>query len=126
MAFTDAQWGDIAPATTGTMGGPIDSGGWGGSGPGVNWAAAANTFGAGGSANDVTKNPGTIPTLAPPQITTPQSPVGRGQPRDIRELLNLLAQRQQMYQQAAHGPYVAGGLPQPQPQQQRPLGLLGV
>jgi hypothetical protein len=123
MAFTDAVWGDIAPATTGTVGGPIDSGAWGGSGPGVNWADAMKTFGAGGDANDVTKNPGTIPSLAPPQIQTPQSSAGHGRPLDIRELLNILAEKQMLYQQAAHGPVVAGGPPSPKP---RPLGLLGV
>jgi hypothetical protein len=124
MAFTDAVWGDIAPATTGTLGGPIDSGTWGGGGGlGINWAAAAQTLGAGGDKDDITKNPGTIPTLAPPQIQTPQSSVGHGRAMDIRELLNQLAEKQMLYQQAAHGPVVAGGLPQPKP---RPLGLLGV
>jgi hypothetical protein len=119
-------WGQLTsdaaqPATYGSTTGFNDAN----SGLGINWAAGLKTLGEGSNEN-LDRNPGTIPTLAPPQIATPSSPVGRGQPRDIRELLNLLAQRQQMYQQAAHGPYVAGGLPQPQPQQQRPLGLLGV
>ena len=124
MAFTDAQWGDIAPATTGTMGGPIDSGTWG-SGSGINWGAALKAFGdSDGKIGGEKPAPGTIPNLAPPQIQMPQSSVGRGQPMNIRDLLTLLAQHQMMYQQAAHGPVVAGGLPEPQ--QPRPLGLLGV
>jgi hypothetical protein len=119
-----ASWGSIAsdaaqPATYGSTVGFNSAN----QGLGINWADALKTFGAGGDKDDITKNPGTIPTLAPPQIQTPQSPVGHGRAMDIRELLNQLAEKQMLYQQAAHGPVVAGGLPQPKP---RPLGLLGV
>lgn len=123
MAVND-PWGSFnTTSTPGGGGGYVDSGTWDNPSKGIDWGAAARTAGAGSEKTDTSQNPGTLPSLAPPQIQTPQSPVGRGQPRDIRELLTLLAQRQAMYQQAAHGPAAAGGPPQMPP---KPLGLLGI
>jgi hypothetical protein len=95
--------------------------------PGLNWLAGAQTLGEGSDQYaDPSRNPGTIPTLAPQNAPIPNSPVGRpGQPINLLELLRLLAQRQQMYQQAATGPAVAGGAPQ-MPSRPPGPGLLGL
>src|SRR5580765_7354890 len=78
--------------------------------PGLNWRAGAKTFGEGSENTDTSRNPGTIPTLAPQNAPIPNSPVGRpSQPVNLLELIRLLTQRQQMYQQAATGPAGAGG-----------------
>jgi hypothetical protein len=96
------------------------------SGSGINWQAAAQTLGAGSENTDTSKNPGTIPTLAPQNAPIPNSPVGRpSQPVNLLELIRLLTQRQQMYQQAATGPAGAGGPPQ-MPARAPGPGLLGI
>jgi hypothetical protein len=94
--------------------------------PGLNWLAAAKAFGAGSGSSDGQPVPGTVPTLAPQNAPIPNSPVGRpGQPINLLELRRLLTQRQQMYQQAATGPAVAGGAPQ-MPSRPPGPGLLGL
>jgi hypothetical protein len=101
------------PTATGA---PLDSG--------FNWNAAAKAFGAGSGSSDGQPVPGTVPNLAPQNAPIPNSPVGRpSQPVNLRDLLTLLMQRQQMYQQAAIGPAGAGGPPQ---MPARPPGLLGL
>jgi hypothetical protein len=119
-------WGDIvsdaaSPSTYGDTSGFNSA-----SNPGFDWGKAAQTFGAGGENTDTSRNPGTIPTLAPQNAPIPNSPVGRpSQPVNLLELIRLLTQRQQMYQQAATGPAGAGGPPQ-MPARAPGPGLLGI
>ena len=93
-------------------------------GSGINWQEMFKTLGQ-GSEDKVSGalSPAAYPTVTAPSPQIPNSPTGRPSPLNLRELLTLLAQRQQLYQQAATGPAVKGGLPQEPP---RPLGLLGI
>jgi hypothetical protein len=116
-------WGDIvsdaaSPSTYGDTSGFNSA-----NNPGFDWGKAAQTFGQNsGGANQPA--PGTVPSLQAPNMQTLASPVGRpGQQVNLRDLLTLLMQRQQMYQQAAIGPAGVGGPPQ---MPARPTGLLGI
>jgi hypothetical protein len=118
-------WGDIvsdaaSPSTYGDTSGFNSA-----NNPGFDWGKAAQTFGQNSGAGNQPA-PGTVPTLAPQNAPIPNSPVGRpGQQVNLRDLLTLLMQRQQMYQQAAIGPAGAGGPPQ-MPAQAPGRGLLGI
>jgi hypothetical protein len=125
--MSDAPWGSFDTISTpGGGGGYVDSGIWdtGSGSAGFDWGKAAQTFGQNSGANQPA--PGTVPTLAPQNAPIPNSPVGRpGQPINLQDLLTLLMQRQQMYQQAAIGPAGAGGPPR-MPAQASARGLLGI
>jgi hypothetical protein len=126
--MSDAPWGSFDTISTpGGGGGYVDSGIWdtGSGSAGFDWGKAAQTFGQNsGGANQPA--PGTVPSLQAPNTQTPAAPVGRpGQPISLQDLLTLLMQRQQMYQQAAIGPAGAGGPPQ-MPAQASARGLLGI
>lgn len=114
-------WGNItsdaaSPATYGSTTGFNDAN------SGIDWRAAAKTLGAGSENSDTSRNAGTIPTLAPPQIQIQNAPAGRPRtPMNIQELLKMLYEHQNLYQQGALAP--AAGPPQVPP---RPPGLLGI